>query len=158
MACTTGVLSCWWYIVRNRKYGHQPSSRLSGSKCRFIVHQHWFAQPGCTWSPLRSSPMRWWSKQCTNGLMVNVLGICSCHIPKEVSWHPGIREETGRKPVVSLTVALVTCLYMGSGGFDRVTMCQKHPVTKQKSPWKSKLLTHISALGGHRFCTTWPLC
>jgi len=56
-------------------------------------------------------PDKQWSKPCTNVSVVILLGIRSRQMPTETD--PRITGETGGQPVVSLTVALVTCLTYG---------------------------------------------
>jgi len=41
-------------------------------------------QPVDTWAPSRSSSVTWWLRRCSNKSLVILLGICSCHMLKEM--------------------------------------------------------------------------
>jgi len=78
-------------------------------------------QPGGTWMPSRSSPVKWWFRQYPNDLVMILLQICLCHACKEAEQHLLNKRQTEEQMVVSATV------YTGSGKFYWVTLCQKHP-------------------------------
>jgi len=73
-----GALPCWWHVAR--EHGRWPSSKLSGYRCLLTVHQHQSLQSGGTRAPSRSPPVSWWSKRCTDSLVVILPGVWMCHM------------------------------------------------------------------------------
>jgi len=108
------------------------------------------SQPGGSWTTRRSPPIRWWSQRGGDDTVASSSGADQARCPKNLNRNDLTFSETGKQPVMLLTVSFVVCLVYGIRKIFR-----RHQVSKASrrfavSCWRSMSRTHRGGLGGCR--------